>query len=255
MQNKHGRNISEMTFNGREEIYKWMTRDGKNGEREGCIERIRTFIARRNNNERYVKKQDIYILACAGFECRDNNIRCAYCLKELKIEEEEPRMNLKQILEKHKKIELECKYLIPYVQKPVYENMQSVRERRKSFKKIIKRIHEEFSRISVDHFILMGLFYKEDTTKYLVCYQCGIKIEYDELDKHKTVDSLWRIHANQKRYCTKVILYKGISYQEKYQQTDDPYKEEMRIRMLIDEAYREAREIANYIKHCELEKC
>ena len=235
-----------MTFNGKEELYRLMTRDKNNEEWERCTERIKSFMIRRNNNGRHVKNQDIYILACAGFECRDDYIRCAYCLKILEIEDEEPKMNLHQLLEKHKAIEEECKYLIPYMQKPEHMSMQRSEERRKSFDK--KKIHEDFSRISLEDLICMGLFYKEDTIAYLVCYQCGKEIEYDELDRHKAIESLWKMHANHKRYCSRVILHRGISYQERYQPTNDADKEEKRIRMLVNEAYREARETAKYVK-------
>ena len=241
-----------MALYGKAEVYTLMTSDKRNYEREHCAERVKSFIIRRNNNEKHVKNQNIFMLARAGFECRDDFIRCAYCLKVLEIKDDEEKMNLNQILKKHKDMAPECKYLIPYVQKPRYEDMKDIKERRKSFD--AKKIHEAFSRISLEDLTCMGLFYREGIMEYLICYQCGKEIEYNEIDKHKSINSIWQMHANQRGYCSRVIFFSGISYQEKYQPIDDVYKEEQRIRTLVNDAYREAKETANYIRYYEWKK-
>ena len=127
--------------------------------------------------------------------------------------------------------------------------MQDIEERKESFD--ADKINKSFSRISLYDLTCMGLFYREGIMEYLICYQCGKEIEYNEIDKHKSINSLWQMHANQRGYCSRVIFFSGISYQEKYQSSDDVYKEEQRIRTLVNEAYREAKEMANYIRHYE----
>ena len=68
----------------------------------------------------------------------------------------------------------------------------------------------------------------------------------DELDKHISYESLWQILAQQKEYCSRNILNRRISYQERNQPTTYPDEEEHRIRKLFNEAYIEAKE--NYIR-------
>ena len=70
----------------------------------------------------------------------------------------------------------------------------------------------------------------------------------DELDKHISYESLWKILAQQKEYCSRNILKRRISYQERNQPTTYPDEEEHRIRKLFNEAYIEAKENAYYIR-------
>ena len=150
-----------MALYGKAEVYTLMTSDKRNYEREHCAERVKSFIIRRNNNEKHVKNQNIFMLARAGFECRDDFIRCAYCLKVLEIKDDEEKMSLNQILEKHKDMAPECKYLIPYVQKPRYEDMKDIKERIKSFdaKKNTRSIFTNFSRrLNMHGLILSGRY-------------------------------------------------------------------------------------------------
>ena len=98
----------------------------------------------------------------------------------------------------------------------------------------------------------MGFFYEKYETEWLICFQCGKKIILDEVPEHTSIDGLWKRHVNKGRYCAKIIEKKGINFVEKYEPCKDVGDEEERIRSLINEAFRDQKETANYVKRMKL---
>ena len=235
-----------MVISGQSLIYWRMNTDKSNSEWDKNKQRIKSFEGR----EEVTKNQCKYILAYAGFEVVNDKITCTYCKKILKIKVDQKRMNLDQMLETHLEIEPNCKYLIPIGQQPEYEHMKQCEMRRKTFEN--GRIKKKFSRITELDLVEMGFFYEENETEWLICFQCGKKIMLDKVPEHTSIDGLWKRHVTKKRYCAKVIEKKGVQYVEKYEPCKDMSDEEERIRMLINEAFRDQKETANYEKRMKL---
>ena len=235
-----------MVISGQALIYWRMNTDKNNSEWDKNKQRIKSFQER----EDVVKNQCKYILAYAGFEVINDKITCSYCKKTLEINVDEKRMNLDQMLEAHLEIEPNCKYLIPIVQQAKYENMGQREVRKRSFED--GRIKKRFSRISEMNLVEMGFFYEKYETEWLICFQCGKKIILDEVPEHTSIDGLWKRHVNKGRYCAKIIEKKGINFVEKYEPCRDVGDEEERIRSLINEAFRDQKETANYVKRMKL---
>ena len=236
----------EMVISGQALIYWRMNTDNNNSEWEKNKKRIKSF----QDREEVVKNQCKYILAYAGFEAIGDKITCTYCNKMLKINIDEKRMNLDQVLEAHLEIEPNCKYLIPMVQQAEFESMKQPETRRKTFEN--GRIKKKFSRVTVTDLVEMGFFYEKNETEWLVCFQCGKKIILDEVPEHTSMDGLWKRHVTKRRYCAKMIEKKGVKFVEKYEPCKDVADEEERIRMLINEAFRDQKETANYVKRMKL---
>ena len=173
--------------------------------------RLATFQYHENSITDQARAFALYGFVWSGLI--DNSIHCDYChtvLHNYDLEKDD-------ILEEHVQKSPECRFILPFIQRPDNPSMQRFLARLESLNDPSCEMLQNTSFNSLQIVELGGFFDRRSSE--IKCYHCNIVFE--DLDEKENIDEIWAEHSRTSHDCGFLLRMKGCEFVMSYEELDD----------------------------------